>query len=365
MALTALALALVGCGGSGGPAGPAEEAAAKPQPPAPMTNPALAFTYKPGGTNGGAVLCLMTSDGKTRKQLTQMKNGSYDNAAAWSSDGGTIAFVHTPGPCLSTIQADGAGGNDPFIMDPRHIRPMDGDLDWVPGVPKLLYCSDDGDGTIYTRLMAVDLPSGQQGPRYQDLKATLNLEESGIRQRIGLWGHGVGPDTDEGTPGFQGLIAYSTVTGPICVIRVATDAPSGLLVRADGRDSGPTAALLGWGGSEPDFSHDAGSIAFTDTANPDSGLWRVSITDTGTDVQFGIPVPVDDGQAAVGRPTWSPDGEWIAFGACYLTGPVTRYIDLWRTPVAGGSAVEMTQDPSTRKYDMAPDWNPAWQDDIP
>jgi Tol biopolymer transport system component len=107
-------------------------------------------------------------------------------------------------------------------------------------------------------------------------------------------------------------------------------------------------------GFRPTWSPDGKYIAFTIEnveLNPQNGvrlseLWTV---DVDTEVAHRL-----SAQDAV-MPSWSPHGQRIAYTG-RMSGSQFRQTDIWTVPVAGGAATKVTDDAAT-------DWSPAWSPD--
>jgi Tol biopolymer transport system component len=366
LACGTLLVVLAGCGSDSGATGQSVDTAGKPQPPPPPpANWALAFSYSPNGGVPQSVICTMTSDGLTRKQLTIKVRGQKDMKPAWSPDGETIAFTRLGSGgvySLCTIKPDATG-----LVTLGRLPAAVSAIRWFPDGSRLLVSAD--------AICTVDLPSlTLQRLDAPIAEGGINLRDcyddaQGRHYRWDVGAASIAPVA--GTSRL--LVAFDagdrqellTDRTDVCVVSVAME--GGRLVRADGKLAGPTAVLkLAELQASPALSPDAGSVAYTTAKADGTAVLSVAgITDPGGAVGFGTPTDLSIGPAAMAvyTPAWSPDGAWVAFGKMYM-GSSSRILSIWRTPVAGGPAVEMNPAPKAWQDDVEPDWDPAWTPDL-
>jgi eukaryotic-like serine/threonine-protein kinase len=99
----------------------------------------------------------------------------------------------------------------------------------------------------------------------------------------------------------------------------------------------------------PRFSPDGARVVVSSTRSGRSALWlwNPAFTD-------GRPV-FDQPSSTSGSPSWSPDGQWIAFDARVKT----SVPDIWIVPATGGAARQLTNDPAednTPCFDTKGEW---------
>lgn len=85
----------------------------------------------------------------------------------------------------------------------------------------------------------------------------------------------------------------------------------------------------------PSVSADGRQIAFVSSRNGTYNIWRM-------DADGSNPKPVTSGPGET-TPGFSPDGKWIVYSAPFGSNPV-----LWKVPVEGGEAIQLTDKPSIR-----------------
>jgi len=343
VALFALAFAVMLCG-CGGSDGPGEGAAGKP-PPAPLTNPAFAYS-----NSGG--LWVADSTGSVAKQLTR----KYDADPAWSPDGSSILFRRKDSPThygnLYTIKPDGtdlALLHD-FDSANTEIRPA-AHAEWFPDGTRLIY-------NCYADLIVMDISTTTH--TFQNLDTGILVAFPAYRVNPSI-----GPDLSP-EPGFQGLIACEAgVEGQyhaIEVIRVATGAGGALTL-----EDGPEYVDVG-SDAYPVFSSSGDRIAFFYRPGGDETRIRVVPVNADT-LAFGSPQDVTTHTSIWGfngRTSWSPDDQWIS--GSVFSGYTRQGLTLWdafRVHSDGSSDRVWVTSTKDQVGWGGPDWNPKWVIDLP
>jgi TolB protein len=99
-----------------------------------------------------------------------------------------------------------------------------------------------------------------------------------------------------------------------------------------------------WDDRDPAVSPEGSRLAF---ASNRGGTWDLYLMELAN----GNVQRLTDTPGYEGRPTWSPDGLWLAYEAYYGDD-----LDIWVLPVDGSQgAIQLTDDPAS---DMAPSWDP-------
>lgn len=311
----------------------------------PISNPALAYV-------DGSNLYVMTADGSTREKLVQTKgaNNGRLHAPTWSPDGAVIAFLQEAdgGLDLYVVAADGS--------NLAWLHHFNGDLDNPLPEPAFgLNWVSDGSGILYT---GRDLPDGfvfefETGSIYG-----LGLGEYPEVVR----GVSLGPDLDA-APGHRGFIAYSAIPPTaelnlenleIHIAEVATVADGTLAVVP-----GTTTWLeMPWEQNLPAWSPDGQALTFYHNAFYAGGDQLLGVIVDVVNLDFGTPELVAD-FSGIWKPTWSPDGQWIAL--CNRD-QVDDSDDVLRLHPDGTGLTNITA--TGNRIEAYPHWNPAWVNDI-
>jgi Tol biopolymer transport system component len=118
---------------------------------------------------------------------------------------------------------------------------------------------------------------------------------------------------------------------------------------AAGGDLRRITALAAEHAGDPTWSPDGQQIAFAANADGDYDIYTVSI-------DGGTPNPLTDNTAEDRYPAWSPDGQWIVY-ASDLNQPGT--LEIWRMDPNGSSSKQLTDNQNSS---FAPDWSPDSQE---
>jgi len=253
-------------------------------------------------------------NGANPTELTSMDNARHP---AWSFDGQRLAFSYGGNALLPdsiyTIAEDGS--------DTRHVLSWDpgiGGLSWSPDgsrlAASLVTCSGECRQNVYTmRLDGTELTNITPGPF-----ETLNPAWSPDGSRIA----------------FDSLQDGAT--------NIWT-------VNPDGTDATQITDRTSGSDNLPAWSRNASKIAFaSDRDGSENGSQIFTMNPDGTAIQRITSIL--PGERPSHDPTFSPDGDQIAFQGARNTGP-----GIYRMLSSGGSAVSMTTNP----LDIEPDWQLA------
>lgn len=259
--------------------------------------------------NGKPQIFLMNADGSNQTALTDLADGACQ--PAWSPDGAQLVFISPcarraetyPGASLYRMNADGSGVQRLLTLANGVFDP-----DWSPS------------GLTFTVL---------EGNRPQVYVAAADgsnpqrLSSPVAYDRHPTWS----PD------GARILFLNNTRAGRPTLYWMNKDGTF-----EDGRN--PRQVTRDLDADSPAWSPDGRLVAFVSQNN----LFTVPWDGLGFGVREVRAEGLND------EPAWSPDGQWLVFESWLEFGER----DIYRLPVAGAEAVQLTTDP-------APDYHPAWQ----
>jgi uncharacterized delta-60 repeat protein len=290
-------------------------------------NGKIAFT---SDRDGNREIYLMDADGSNQTRLTN--NSSIDDFPTWSPDGTKIAFLGTKSAgvyAIFTMNADGSNRTEVTSVNYQPPSPWSG-YDW-----RHMSWSPDGSRIAFTELIS---GSGNL--------MVVNADGSDRRQL---------------TTGFYP--AWSPDGSKILFIKASTPNPFYNLhtIRPDGTGlhfiatSFPNYYIL-WD-APPIWSPDGLKIMvnLSDAANAELNILNAD----GTNPQFfvGLCAYSMRGEAPTGcganwgAPTWSPDGNKVAFAQFDFT---SRTTEIYSKTIGGSAETALTQSIGSNS-------NPSWQ----
>jgi len=267
----------------------------------------------------------------------------FDSAAAWSSDGRSIAIVsHSFGKAQQILLIDPETGEE---------RPLDfpalksfTDVRWVPGRQALLVAGSDrptNQGGTSPQIWEASL-DGKLRPLTRDLNsyfdvdvtadgATVTTLQIEVRSGIAV------ASAKDGVPGsFEEIFPVSAARagdeglawlGPDRLIHTMVQSDQMQVFVTDVTTKSTRALSSGIHHRNPSASRDGRTIVVTGDEGTTSNLWRL-------DPGSGRAERLTEG-VFNGFPTVTPDGSWVVYAS------IQEAIKLWKVPTAGGSPVEV------------------------
>ena len=334
--------------------------------------------------DGGENLWVLSLDLSDTTQLTRGKGESY-LSPEWTPDGDYV--VATKGSKLWMWHREGGGGVQ-LVDEPENLRTVGAafgeDPRWIWFAGRYSQGSLYNNGLDLYQLHVYDRDTGEIAPRSDRwgsgmrpalspdgrwlVYASRHIADTGLRIRELSTGeerwlaYPVQRDDQESgssrdlypgmafTPDSREVVAF--YGGGLWRIPVDGGAPTEIPFRADVElplgpivdfdypiEDSPTFVAKQIRDAVP--SPDGERLAFTVL----NDLYVMDLPD-------GRPIPLaEDLDAVLQHPTWSPDGEWVAFSA--WTDDQGGH--LWRVPADGGDAERLTSTPALYTY---PKWSP-------
>ena len=307
--------------------------------------------------------------------------GAWSFPPAWSSDGSRLAWMSaSEGPEALWVHEPGTG-------ESRQLEPClgagCGDMDISPDGSLVAYATNYGDGTA--GLVVVDVASGESSdielismprtPRFSPDGSQIAMSVLGGRS--GIYLVDVGGDGQLGDPTLLGGIIdadqlawspdgswiayrhYGRLAGEGQTPLNGQVGPTGfgiVITRVDGSETrvlatGPADTGPQW----PTWAPDSGSLAYATIKEDGPGEWSLELWTV--DIGDGGPTSVFQSgccKEGFGAPSWSPDGEWIAFSLDMVDDPARTGTFLIRPD--GSDLRRVSEEP------LEPVWQPIPRD---
>jgi TolB protein len=337
LTVIASAAALAGCGGSAEPPTPRATAEAAEQPVLPPGRIAFRRWLDDAHTRG-AIFTVRT-DGTGERQLTDPASGA-DDYPDWSPDGRHIAYQHCAElePCSVWI-VDADGG------EPRQVRfhcRLKGDCDasapaWTP------------DGKLVVTLAQGRERELSGGPQIQrSVVEQIDLRSGRQRTIYGRTGW-AGDALDAQVSPDGRTVIYTRFNS------ARSKPPFRRAIFAIDSNGSNHRQLASWelgGGDHPVFSPEGRILfrSFDDVDSRQSDFWTVR--PDGSDLEQLT--HFEQGTLVLSA-SYSPDGEWIVYGA---DGAGGADLHVMRADGTGSRVLA-----STEWWDSAPDWEPTAKSD--
>jgi putative cell wall-binding protein len=288
-----------------------------------LTSAALLATSVAAALSGAAGSAQAAAAGDAASPLTlsfgtsTLQVGSHDltlsttvTDAAWSPDGGRVAFVNGDGN-IATANAD---GGDVLVLTTTNASVTRSHPAWEDGGAEIVFAEKAAGGL--SKLMSVDANG-------------LLMGKAAVAEAVVETSQDTTDDSNPDTffSGFASTLVYE---------HTGTAGPEVWIL--DRNTRGPQGAKL-TDGAQPTISPDGTKVAFVDAA--------------GQIETIGIPVPVVNNAPApvltkvtnvaakhFDRPAWSPDGKTLAFEGLTPGATPTTWVgfDTETAPAAGGTA---------------------------
>jgi len=291
-----------------------------------------------GGASVNYDIYRLLPDGRGVHPLTgQTRNELFP---AWSPDGRALVFSSDRNGSLDLIKHNLRDGHETPLTG---IPGADQAAVWSPDGQQIAYVTDHlGNHDIYVIPAAGGLyESGNVSPRVgmhraQRLTAHPGHDDSPAWSPDGQWIAFAGVRSTDlatmyGVP--VDVTTAATITGQYDLYRVRADG-SGEEIRltdSPGNDTRPT------------WSPDGQWIAFTSDRDGDRDIYRLRVAD-------GVVEQLTDSPFVDISPTWSPDGQWIVF----VSDRRGSY-DLYRMRPDGSQKERIT---TTAEHEKTPVWGP-------
>ena len=285
-------------------------------------------------------LLLVPADGGEPKVLTSPPEPLSDQFPAVSPDGRWLAFVRSPGVLASLIVKPMAGGPEKLLVRGKTVTTQ---LAWMPDSRGLIFGVEGtrNPGTLWridTTSDAEPVQAGGTGSGATDpaisMGKTPRLVFSQHRSDANIWRVPIDASGKLGVP--EKLIGstfneqdpqYSPDGRKIAYISHSTGAAEVWVCDQDGRQCRALTSHGMTSAGPPRWSPDSRTIVFA----LQQGIYSVS-------VEGGAAKPLTTDPFLQRRPSVSRDGKWV-----YFFSERAGRREMWKQPMAGGAAVQVTQ----------------------
>jgi Tol biopolymer transport system component/DNA-binding winged helix-turn-helix (wHTH) protein len=294
-------------------------------------------------TEGLSALMVASIDGEEEERLATRQLPDYFDFPAWSPDGKVIACVAASfsAPHQLAFYEVGEGRNAPGLLlqepwGPIHgvhwlksgrlliaaksRRYLGGHQVWVVSYPNGEFRRVTNDASDYIRI------SGTADSR------TLATVEVGARTNLWLAPSMSGAEASEITSGARGFSGLCWTPAGRIVYSADNEGQTDLWIMDGDGNNRKRLTFSGNGGQHPAVTSDGRYIFFKSDHDGCYNIWRMD-SDGSSRRQLTHAAHADN-------PKCTPDGKWIV----YTAAGSERWSTLWKAPLDGGEAVEISKD---------------------
>ncbi|HKA18466.1 MAG TPA: winged helix-turn-helix domain-containing protein [Blastocatellia bacterium] len=325
----------------------------------------LAFTDRPFIQGGNNILLLSLENLETRRLMAPPAQSQGDWHPAFSPDGETLAFTRWTRYGVCDIYVVPIRGGEPkrLTFDDQPV----GGLAWTADGQSIVFLSSRGDAS--SRLWKISAAGGTpeplalgSNPTWIGMQFSISRQGNRLAYSIAfsdknIWrmkvpsskGHSASPvklisssldDWDaQFSPDGKRIAFESVRSGTLQVWVCEADGSNPIQLTYIGESFSGHA----YGSGSPSWSPDGRQVAFdaaVEVNNDDIRHIHV------VNAEGGPPRCITTGSSYDGMPSWSRDGRWI-----YFASNRSGAWQVWKVPVEGGEAVQLTKNGGFRAFD--------------
>jgi len=301
---------------------------------------AVADRFLPG--ERFAIVLLSAEDGE-RQRLTSPPESSADAAPAFSPDGQTVAFVRTEGLNSDDIYLTPVRGGEARRLtdDGQHVH----SLAWTADGREIVFSSNRGGGFSLWRIgVSGGEPERVAGTGQNAYSPSISRKGDRLVYNVSaldsdIWrvdaGSGAGNRSTAAKLMSSTRQDHSPQFSPdgkkVVFVSDRSGSEELWVCESDGSNPVQLSFFNGTSVGTPHWSPDSRQIIFDARPNGNADIYVMS-------AEGGKPRPLIAEPSHDVMASWSRDGSWV-----YFCSNRSGDFQIWRTPAAGGDAVQMTQ----------------------